>query len=226
MSFAGGVIAVVALAVFLTGLASYWRSNRILVLLLFLPPMLGAALVIAVGHHLWPRFFFFAMGFGALVAVRGARVLGEFAAGRTGLSHGLGTAVCVAMVAVSALSVPRVYGPKQDYEAARAYVESNRLPGDAVVTVGLASYPYQELYRLNWDAVETMDQLNAIRAGAARTWVLYTLLPVLESTHPEIASALASDFHLVKRFPGTLQEGTVYVSRAGSGVKLSQVKSH
>jgi mannosyltransferase len=226
MNFAGGVVALVALTVFLAGLVSYWRTDSVLVKLLFIPPVLGAALVVGVGHHLWPRFFFFAMGFGALVAVRGTRVLGEAAARPLRLSPAVGTAGCLAMVLVSALSIPKVYGPKQDYVAARAFVEANRLPGDAIVTVGLASFPYKEMYKLDWDVVETMDQLNAVRSRSGRTWVLYTLRPVLESTHPEIASALESDFHLVKRFPGTLQEGTVFVSRAESPVRLSQVKAN
>jgi len=226
VNFTGGAVAAAALLVFLTGLASYWRSNRVLVWLLFLPPVLGASLVIAVGHHLWPRFFFFAMGFGALIAVRGARVLGEFAARRLRLSPALGTAVCAAMVLVSALSVPRAYGPKQDYAGAKAFVDANRRPGDAVVTVGLASFTYKELYGLNWDAVETPEELKAIRARANRTWVLYTLRPVLESTDPEIAALLDRDYRLVKRFPGTLREGTVFVSMAESEIRTSQARAN
>lgn len=223
MNFAGGVVAVVALSVFLAGLVSYWRTDSVLVKLLFLPPALGAALVIGVGHHLWPRFFFFAMGFGALVAVRGTRVLGETAARVLRLPPALGTAACVAMVLVSALSIPKVYGPKQDYAAAREFVEANRRSGDSIVTVGLAAFPYKEMYKLDWDVVDTMDQLNAIRNRSGRTWVLYTLRPVLESTNPDIAAALGQEFQLIKRFPGTLQEGTVFVSRADTPVRMSQI---
>jgi hypothetical protein len=226
MSFAGGAVAAAALTVFLAGLASYWRTNPILVKLLFVPPVLGAALVIGVGHHLWPRFFFFAMGFGALIAVRGARVVGEYAAARLRLSPALGMVACLFMVAASALSVPRAYGPKQDYAGARAFVDANRRPGDAVVTVGLASFTYKELYGLDWEAVETTEELNAVRARANRTWVLYTLRPVLESTDPEIAALLDRDYRLVKRFPGTLREGTVFVSMAESPTRMSQARSN
>ncbi len=197
---------------------------RLSIAMMSTPLMCGAALVVGVGHHLWPRFFFFAMGFGALIAVRGARVAGEYAAARLRLSPALGMVACLLMVAVSAASVPRAYGPKQDYAGARAFVDANLRPGDAVVTVGLASFTYKELYGLEWEIVETTDQLNAVRARANRTWVLYTLRPVLESTHPDIAALIDRDYRVVKRFPGTLREGTVFVSMAESPARMSQAR--
>jgi hypothetical protein len=41
--------------------------------------------------------------------------------------------------------------------------------------------------------------------------VLYTLEPVLLSMQPEIAAIVKRDFRLMKRFPGTLENGAVYV---------------
>jgi hypothetical protein len=92
-----------------------------------------------------------------------------------------------------------------------AFVKAESQPGDAVVTAGLASFTYEKLYNAGWRAVENLDQLNAIRADAKRTFVLYTLEPVLASMYPEILASLKSDFRLLKEFPGTLKNGTVYV---------------
>jgi hypothetical protein len=179
--------------------------------LLFVPPLAGGAYVVAAGHHLWPRFFYFAFGFAALVAVRGAMTLEEAALARWSRG-GVRYAgfLCAAMVAVSAFSLPRAFGPKQDYEGAKAFVESARKPGDTVVMAGLIAYPYENLYKTPWQKVTSVEQLNAVRS-AGRVFLLYTLEPVLLATDPEIAAAVKRDFHLARKFPGTLEHGTVYV---------------
>ena len=112
-----------------------------------MPPLAGAAYVIAAGHHLWPRFFYFAFGFAALVAIRGAMTIEQFAMGLSALARAGNGLLCGAMILVSAASVPFAYGPKQDYEGAMAFVQAERKPGDAVLTAGLISYPYENLYK-------------------------------------------------------------------------------
>jgi hypothetical protein len=119
--------------------------------------------------------------------------------------------LCAGMVLVSGKSLPVAFAPKQDYEGAMAYVQAERRPGDAVLTAGLITYPYENLFKPGWQAVKTADELNAIRSQAKRTIVLYTLEPVLESMQPEIAVMVKRDFRLMKRFPGTLENGAVYV---------------
>jgi hypothetical protein len=211
-NLAGAAVAVVALAVFAAGVWSFARKAPIVLTLLFVPPLAGAALVLSVGHHLWPRFFFFAFGFGVLVAIRGAMVseqaLRRFVQRRPAPAIGI---LCSGMVLVSAASVPFAFGPKQDYLGAMAFVEAEKKPGDAVLTAGLVSFPYQNLYKPGWQAVETLEQLNKIRAASRRTLVLSTLEPVLAAMQPDIARTLKSEFRLLQHFPGTLQNGTVYV---------------
>jgi hypothetical protein len=115
------------------------------------------------------------------------------------------------MVLVSAISVPAAFGPKQDYEGAMAFVGAERQPGDAVLMAGLIAYPYQNLYKPPWQKVSTLEELNTVRAASKRTIVVYTLEPVLLSMQPEIAASVKSDFRLLHKFPGTLENGTVYV---------------
>ena len=188
--------------------------------LLFIPPLLGATLVLLRGHHLWPRFFFFSFAFAVFVVVRGTVMVGERVARSLGIrSVGptwVGTGLCILLILASAASVPFVFGPKQDYLGALKFVEAQREPADAVVTVGLASFPYKSLYQPAWEAVEHLETLNSIRARARRTWLLYTLPPVLEALYPSIMRSVQHDFRLVKEFHGTLQGGTVFVCRADS----------
>jgi hypothetical protein len=214
VNFAGAVAGVVALALFGAGVLSFLRTKPVLVWLLVLPALLGAAVVMGAGHHLWPRFFFFAMGFGALTAVRGVFLAGEGAARLFGVGSrrtAFALAISGCIVAVSASSAQRAWAPKQDYEGARDFVNANRRPGDEVVMVGLATFPYRELYRVPWSEVRSIAELEDVRARATRTWVVYTLRTVLESMAPEVLAVLERDFTVLKRFPGTLQGGTVFV---------------
>jgi 4-amino-4-deoxy-L-arabinose transferase-like glycosyltransferase len=218
ISFAGGVVALGAFLFFGAGLWSYARSSPIIPGLLLLPSLIGAAITIAVGHHLWPRFFFFAIGFAVLVALRGIKVIVALAADRLRLPEQraalLETALSAGLVLVSALSVPLAYGPKQDYEGALAYVEHNRAPGDAVVTVSLTALPYRELYQTGWTEVTSRQALDAVRAQADRTWLLYTFPAVLEAVYPDVMASIQSDFSVVKQFNGTVGEGAILVAVA------------
>ncbi|MCI0591203.1 MAG: glycosyltransferase family 39 protein [Gammaproteobacteria bacterium] len=215
IGFGGGIVAIFALLIFGAGLTSYARTNPVVIPLLLIPALIGSAVVIGMGHHLWPRFFFFTFGFGALVVVRGAMVLGRGATRLLKLrSFPMGTAACTGLILVSGMSLPSAYGPKQDYGAALAFVKARQKPDDAIVTAGLAAFPYKRFYKVDWKAVETLEALNTIRSSAKRTWLLYTLAPVLQSVYPEIMRSIQRDFKVVKRFNGTLRGGTIFICRS------------
>jgi 4-amino-4-deoxy-L-arabinose transferase-like glycosyltransferase len=218
----GGVVVIPAVVVVALGVASYVRSDRSLVLiqLLFVPVVLCAAVNLALGHHLWPRFFFFSAGFGVLVAVRGIVVIGEIISqmlGRPRLASPLGTGLCIAAILISARSIPIAYLPKQDYGGALAFIDANRQGGDAVAVAGLAAYPYHELYKVDWQEVETAQELDALRAHSRRTWIVYTLPEVLASVSPDLMGDIQREYTLIQAFPGTLDDGTVFVYRAAGG---------
>ena len=227
INFAGVAVALAALAVVAIGVWSFARKEFAVLTLFFVPALVGGGYVIAAGHHLWPRFFFFAFGFGVLVVMRGAMTVEQLVLGwirrspvrETGL-------VCATMVLVSAVSVPFAYAPKQDYEGAMAFVQAERKQGDAVLTAGLISYPYQNLYKPGWQPVTSLKQLNAIRATSRRTILLYTLEPVLLSTDPEIAASVKRDFRLLHKFSGTLEYGTIYVYVADQKALSAEAKSY
>jgi mannosyltransferase len=218
LSFSGSVAVVGAMFVLGAGLWSYARSKPVVIGLLWLPALLCAAVVVALGHHLWPRFFFFEIGFAALVVVRGAVVLGEFFAGRilkwdTRKASWLGSALGIGLVLVAALSIPLVYGPKQDYGGAMAFVESEKQPGDAVATSGVATVPLIEFYRAPWAVTDNAAALDALRASSRRTWFVYTFPEVLRAQAPDVMQMVEREFRVVKIFYGTVGDGAVIVTR-------------
>ena len=200
VGYAGAAAGVLALALFLAGLWSYWRTSPAVVLMLVLPPVIGSAILLGMGHHIWPRFFYFAIGIGALIVIRGALLIPR-----------AGMAVAIGIIAVSAASVPFAYGPKQDFGAARQYVLSQLRPGDRVATSDLSTWVYDSFYHSGWTDVRSSAELDSLGAGGGRTWFLYTLEPVFRSLSPDVHAGVARDFRVVKVFPGTLKNGAVTV---------------
>jgi hypothetical protein len=159
-----------------------------------------------------------------LVGGWGTRALG-LSPGCTALA---GPAAALLLILASATTVPTAWLPKQDYLGARGFVETERQPGDAIVTVGLATYPYRAFYHAGWEAAESVETLNAIRARAKRTWVIYTIPLQLQGNHPEIMALIEEDFTVVRKFRGTLNGGTIYVCRAdgaSAAARASPIRS-
>jgi hypothetical protein len=215
LNFTGGAVALAGAVVFGAGLWSFARTAPSLLQFLLGPTLLIAAVTIGLGHHLWPRLFFFAFGYVVLVVVHGTRVVGQLlgrvlrmASARGAL---VGDAFMVALVLASAASIPRVYGPKQDYQAARAFVEASRAPDDRVAMAGLAVFPYTRLYAAPWKEVESPEALDALRSSTSATWLVYTLPEQLEADEPGLMAKVQREFVLVKEFDGTLGGGAIYV---------------
>jgi hypothetical protein len=184
-----------------------------------LPGILGGGLMLALGHNLWPRFFFFCMGFALLIAVHGAiempRLIGRLLPIPGSWAERAGYALAGLMIVASATTVPRCYAlPKQDFTGARAYVERELRPGDTVVVAGLAEHAYGSYYAPSWKIVNNADELSAVRATASRTFVVYTLPIELRAVHPDIWKTLETEFTTDRVFYGTLGGGEVYVCRS------------
>jgi mannosyltransferase len=220
MGFGGSIVVVAALFVFGAGLLSFARKNPAVIQFLMIPPIVGTAVLMSMGHPLWPRVFFFSIGFAVLVVIRGSMLLGHMAVKTFRLSPRkselAGTALCIGLIAISATSIPAVYGPKQDYLGALTYIQENASPGDAIVTTGVATFPYQKFYNVDWKAVETLESLNAIRSYAKRTWLLYTFPVHLEYEYTEIMASIRRDFTVVNQYYGTLGGGTIFICRVDS----------
>jgi len=217
-SGAGLAAVLVAGIIALSGLVSYWRQERVVVGLMILPGVVTAAAMLAVGHNLWPRFFFFAVGFAFLLLVRGGFVLTEVTARRVlhnePLGARVGGALAVLMVLVSAATVPAAYRlPKQDFAGAMRYVDENRGASYVVVTFGLTNLPYRDFYRREYRSIKGLAELNAIRSEGHPVWILYAFPIHAQAEYPDLWDTIQREFQTVRVFPGTLGGGEVYVAR-------------
>lgn len=219
---AGYVVLPVGAVILLAGLWSYWRQDRFVVGLMVIPGVITAAVMLFLEHNLWPRFFFFAIGFGMMLLVRGAMVAGRWLQERTGgrpetggTKVAWGTALVALMIVASAWSVRSAWVyPKQDFAGALEFVESQRQPGEPVALAGLAVFPYREYYKRDWPAVATRAELDAVRVAGQRIWLVYASPIFVQSRQPEIWNTLRTEFDEVRVFRGTMGDGAVYVCRS------------
>jgi len=207
----GWLSVVVAGLVCITGLASYGRQSAAVAMLLVLPGALTAAVILALNHNLWPRFFFFSAGFAILIAMRGGFVISRAVFRQRGTTVAIAGAVLVIMA--SALTVPRAWRPKQDFEGARDFVERTRAPGDAVVTVSLTTYPYSQWLGRDWADLGTVERLREVERTHPQTWLLYTFPIRLKTTLPGIWERLTVAYDTAAVYRGTIGGGDIVVMK-------------
>ncbi|MEO7041283.1 MAG: glycosyltransferase family 39 protein [Gemmatimonadaceae bacterium] len=207
----GGLLAVaVAAFVIGAGVVSYWRRSGTATAVMLLPPIVTGAAVMILSHNLWPRFFFFSAGFIVLIAVRGGFAVVDALLPPKYVAHvGVGGALLVA--AASLLTVPRAWHPKQDFEAARVFVQGHRGPGDAVAVTDMTSYVYTRYYHLPWTIVTSAADLGVLETGHSRTWMVVTFPVRLQTGEPTLWARLTNSYRTVAHYPGTVGGGDLYV---------------
>lgn len=231
IGFAGIVVVSLGAALVAFGWYSLFKKNRRAAVLMILPPFFAGALMLALGHNLFPRFFFFAMGFGLIIVVHGAMELPGFAARKLRITNHelqipeianrkrqiaarLGFALALLMIAVSVVTVPRNYAlPKQDFSGAKNYVETNRQPNDEVIAVSIAGDVYKRYFASNYAVAKTGADLEKIEKSGGRIWLIYTLSSEIKAFRPEVWQLIEREYETVKIFPGTLNGGEIFVCR-------------
>lgn len=214
--FAGPLAVLLAGILAALGWGRLWRRQPCAAAVMVLPGLLVAATMLALRHNLWPRLFFFLMGFALLCLIAGILVAAEILLYRRaeGTRRAAGVAAALLAIMLSAATVPRCYIlPKQDFPSARDYVERLRRPGDMTATVGLANLAMNGFYAPHWRAVETADQLRDLLQSDREIWLVYTLPAQIRGFHPGIWAIIQQQFKLERAFPGTLSGGEVYVCR-------------
>jgi hypothetical protein len=228
--FSGFAVVLCGLLMLCAGWLSIARKDLDAGLLLILPGLVAGSTMLLLGHNLWPRFFFFSVGFALLIVVEGATVVPSFliarfkrVKAREALSARAGLALVSLMIITSIFTLPRCYKlPKQDFAGARDYVEKNRLAGDAVVSVGLAGGAYGRYFAQNWLVAETEDELSAIGQHYETVWLVYTIPIQVKAYCPGIWEEVEKDYEIVRIFPGTLGGGEIYVCQKSSTADLSK----
>lgn len=226
IGFSGAAVLLAGAAMLAIGWLSIARRDLRAALSLVLPAIISGGTMLVLGHNLWPRFFFFSMGFGLLIVIAGSVELPRLAratASRLFASpfpnessaRYLGFALAGLIIIASVATIPRNYRlPKQDFSGAMNFVDNGRRPGEKVVSVGLAAMDYGRYYAPNWAIANNGRELDALRNSSASTWLVYTLPIQLRAYHPEIWEITQRDFEIVKVFPGTLGGGEVYVCKS------------
>jgi hypothetical protein len=205
----------VGLLIAVIGLIDISRRDAGAAAALVLPAVLSGACMAALSHNLWPRFFFFCMGFAVIIFVRGLHAVPALLlANRQPAASLCGAALTVALILGGAAGLPRYYSvPKQDYRGARDYVERNRQAGNGIVTVGLAATVYRSYVAPDWPVAGDDAELQRIRAAHETVWLVYTLPAQLKAASPQLWAAIERDFEVVRTFPGSLGGGQVVVCR-------------
>jgi hypothetical protein len=215
IGFAGVAVVLCGGVLVSAGWLSLLRRDSQACLAMTLPPVLAGSTMLLLGHNLWPRFFFFAMGFALLIVVHGAMTVPRLLPilpSRRRLRMLIGIVLTGLIIVAAGMTVPRYYAfPKQDFTGARDYVERYRTPQDEVVAVGLAGVAYGRYFAPHWSVAQTSEELAAVRRYPSRLWLVYTLPIEVKAYHPDIWQVIQQDFEVVKVFPGTLGGGEVYV---------------
>lgn len=110
----------------------------------------------------------------------------------------------------SATTVPRAWNPKQDYLAARNFIDRESRPGDAV-TVDMTEVPFIDMYRRPWLCSVNRDQLASVEAAHARTFVLLTFPVRVAAITPDLWGHAQRNYAKAAEFPGTVTGGEIIV---------------
>jgi mannosyltransferase len=204
---------------FVSGAISLARRQPVITAVYLMHVPLAVLILAALNSRIWPRFFLMDIGFIYLAVVHGTFLLCRNLARGLGSEGGsvrrarifTATAVVVMTAGSLWLLAPNYAYPKQDFAGAAAYVERECRPGDAVASLGVARLAFR-LYAPHWSAVDSVAELDALRQSSPRTWVV-TAFPKY-GPPPPFGEAIAKDFEVVMRLPGTLPNGDIVIYRS------------
>jgi hypothetical protein len=205
----GIIVVPVAGLVVLAGVIDAAVRERTALLLMAVPMAILAVLLLASGHNLWPRFFFFGAGFVVQWAVHGGFVVLERVVPRLATrigDLGLGLAAIGSLV-----MLPRAWAPKQDYRAAAAWIEEHAAADDTIVGTEMVDLPANRWLGLDWPIVTTAEGLAGREAPQARTWVLYAFPIRVEATAPDLWQRLADEYTVAHVIPATIGGGEIVI---------------
>jgi mannosyltransferase len=213
----GTIGLVVAATLAGVGLLAYAKQNWEVAALFVGPALMTVLSTIVLRRPMFPRFFFFLIGFAVMFIVRGIIVIASRLDGAKGSTTGVPLRPVVeaifvlALVGASAATLPSAYGPKQDFDGALDFINASRTADEPVLTMGVAANPYMLYYRVPWTVITDAAQLNAARAHASRVWMVYTMPAYLVAKVPDVMKIIDADCPTVRRFRGSVGDGDMMV---------------
>ena len=225
--FGSAFVVIGGLAMLLVGAASFFHSNKV-ILGIFAASILVTFLVAFFARGtMYPRFFFFLLGFFILFGVRGVfATAGLFSSllfgpeNRSRYGALFGALAMMLVITVSAFSMLRNYQyPKMDFEGAKDWVESHASDEDVIVTTGVAAWAYANYYQVEWPEMKVAADVERAAQDARHTWIVFSFGRYLKESAPEVYEIVDGGCESEKRFPGTLGGGDVVVCQLPSAAK-------
>ncbi len=208
---AGAVAAFMLLAI---GFASYVRQSPTLAALFVISAPLIMAAAVLLDRPIYPRFFFILAGFALLVLVRGAFVLSARGFKKAGAK--VGTAIILAMIVASAVSLPPIYArPKQNFKGAIAFIERSAAEDEKIYVVGRnLNLPINLFYGKTWTQ---LSKPEAIREAASEPfWLAYTFGRSIRNQFPDLWQAIHAHCAPAEAFPGAIDDSEIVVMKCGA----------
>jgi mannosyltransferase len=223
LSGSGAVAAIAGGLLALAGFVSLARRARWPLAILLAPGAVTAIAFQLLGQPIRPRFFFFLSGAAAIAVGRGiGAVIGAISKHRqsassepspTGVVIG---ALC--LVAMSAPALARNYQlPKQDFDGAVRFLESEEAAGARIAAAGPACPPIKLYFaKTSWPCLVSAEDLRRFADDDSSRLLLYTLSDYIADS--QLQQEVRTACPVVRVFPGTLGGGDVIVcapARAG-----------
>ena len=115
---------------------------------------------------------------------------------------------------IAALAARNYALPKQNFPGPIAYLAALHVPAESVGAVGLAADAYADYLRPGWRKVESVADLEALKPSQGSRWVVIAFPGRTSRRYAEVMALLGRDFDIIRRFPGTLGDGGIWLFRS------------
>lgn len=200
----------------LIGLIRWWRHHSMSVIVLTLPLILQGIVFVALGFGIHPRYFAIALPVVFITGACGIIMLTAWSFAKlpmgTSARRPLLTFLLGLVIVASAYPTMRLYQyPKQDFQGVLHFVQRQAPPDAIKVGVHSAGSILGEYYDANFTRLESLDQLKTYESKKEPVWVVTTLERTLKAGSPDLYEHIKKEYTPIKRFPGTIGDGTIHV---------------
>lgn len=222
------VIALIAIILTGIGIFSIYKKEPLIPIVFILHVTLLLGLLLALSMRIWPRFFFIDMGFVLLFITQGVYVCCQYTSrlidsntSKVVTGKNLFIVASVMMIGISyVLNLKNYQFPKQDFDSSIRYIEEHRSGTDKVVTLGLATTPYGKHFNMDWEFIESNEELEKIEEESPNTRIVIIFPNRTLRKYADITTHIQDKFFLEKTFKGTLGDGNILIySEKDSNIK-------
>lgn len=200
------IIGVLAMA---TGTISYIRQGVVAAGIVILPALVTLFFISTMVGTIFPRFLFSSASFFLLIAVRGGFSLS--AAFLPILSARQVAIIGLIFVLSSASMLPAAWRPKQNYPAAAAYINEQRMPGDLVACGPLTFGGLHYYAGLECQSIYLAAELTELEQLQSRIWFLYAFSDLVKANHRPLWDKIQQDYIDVKTIRSTVENGDIII---------------